>query len=201
MTVYSKFCIICNTQFLTLRISTLFCSKNCANRSRNLPVSLKEKLVRRNSKFSMSMLNHVDRDGTINKRQIVEFDPLDRLKQQRKTSKTEESLLWERAAEQARARGIDPTARQKNTSVYVQKGLADPDMRNFKLAEDDTEIIENIDTGFGSHVLDEQMKSQIYELKEHEIPIVNVKEKEEQPQPQQGGLRKFGSLSGGKNGK
>lgn len=197
MTVYSKFCILCNGQFLTMRISTLFCSKNCSNKARTLPVSLKEELIRRNSKFTMSMLNHVDRDGTIKHRQIVETDPLRRLRQQQKTSKAEESLLWERAAEQARARGIDPTVRQKNTSVYVPIGMADPDMRNFTLDEDNP-------TGFGSHVLDEKMKSQIYELKEHEIPVVNVKEKEDIPeqqtQPQQPiGLRKFGSLGGNNN--
>lgn len=203
MTVYSKFCILCNKQFLTMRISTLFCSKNCANRMRSIPVSLKEQLIQRNSKFAMSMLNHVDRDGTIKQRQIVEFDPLQRLKQQQKSTKAEESILWERGAEQARARGIDPTPRQKNTSVYVQRSLADPEMRDFKLAEDDDS------TGFGSHVLDAEMKSKIYTLKDEEIPVLNVKDSSpdttlitgsKQTQPQQPiGLRKFGSL-GGKNG-
>lgn len=85
MAIYSKLCILCNDEFKTMRISTLFCGKKCANRARALPISIKESLVRRNTQFTM----------------ITDRRPAH-------TVKDEEALLMALAKEEVRKRGIKP---------------------------------------------------------------------------------------------
>jgi len=57
--VYSKICIMCNREFKTNRISTVFCSippRKCANASRKLPPRMKEQLIKRSQQFTMSVV-------------------------------------------------------------------------------------------------------------------------------------------------
>lgn len=56
MALYSKICIICSKSFLTQRISTAYCSKKCANRSRSIPDKLLESLMKRAKKFTVNTL-------------------------------------------------------------------------------------------------------------------------------------------------
>lgn len=83
MAIYSKICIMCNRDFRTMRISTLFCGKRCANRSRSLPLSMRESLVKRASGFTM----------------VEDNRPNHRIKD-------ENGLLMALALEEARKRGI-----------------------------------------------------------------------------------------------
>lgn len=55
--IYSKFCIICSTEYESTRRNSVFCSKKCNNRARYLPEKLLNELIARNARFTMSVAN------------------------------------------------------------------------------------------------------------------------------------------------
>jgi len=64
MALYSKICIICNSEFKTMRISSVYCGKVCANRSRKLPQKMKQSLIQRASQFTFSTLEQMGMERT-----------------------------------------------------------------------------------------------------------------------------------------
>lgn len=50
---YTKICPICSKAFDCLKVSTIFCSKKCNNRTRYLPRHMIAELVRRNNAYSI----------------------------------------------------------------------------------------------------------------------------------------------------
>jgi len=57
--MYAKICIVCQKKFHALRINKLYCSKQCANRTRYLPRELVEQLIERNSKYAIKATRYV----------------------------------------------------------------------------------------------------------------------------------------------
>lgn len=53
MTRYKKICIICSKNYVARRISTVFCSKRCANKSRALPTRMLESLMKRSMDYTV----------------------------------------------------------------------------------------------------------------------------------------------------
>lgn len=54
MPIYQKVCVIDQKLFSTTRLSTLFCSKHCRNRSRYMKPALLAQLVQRNQAFTIN---------------------------------------------------------------------------------------------------------------------------------------------------
>jgi hypothetical protein len=173
-TRYLKLCIICQGKFYALKANAIYCSKKCANRTRYLPKKLIASLVRRNTEFTIEVDDLSFIPGA------TRSNPLG----------NELAIAQAHAVELARQRGITPPS---------------PGSKQYQ------DNVDRISTsGFGSHDIDEEMRSMMHELKEDEIPVINSKELEakleqeemakalhiQQLQPQQGGLRKFGSLKG-----
>lgn len=73
---FNKICPICSKSFQCKKISTLFCSKKCNNRTRYLPKHLIQELVRRNNNYTYEANNFTaitrDESGVMN---VVGYKP------------------------------------------------------------------------------------------------------------------------------
>lgn len=105
---------MCDKEFRTMKINSLFCSKLCGNRSRSLPAKLKQSLVKRSYRFSVLEDNRPEH--------IISSDI---------------ALCEYNAREEAKRRGIKPSTVIEDNLKYINTtDPANGDSTGFKKQEE-----------------------------------------------------------------
>lgn len=124
MAIYSKICIMCNNEFRTMRINSVFCGKRCGNRSRTLPPQIRQNLIGRNSQFTM----------------VLDTRPKHRIQD-------ENGLLMALAKAEAKRRGIVDRDVIDNTKYINTIDPANGDSTGFGVKQEDkndnTSVVDN----------------------------------------------------------
>lgn len=193
MPVYNNICIVCQRKFVSTRIDAVYCpdkqvingieiKSNCRSRARSLPDNLKESLIRRNRNFKMKATSHVaDVYDAAGRESAIGYIPEGATKEnplgkdeglvlaliREMKQKKDDDIERERLK-----RKYDPQLQDREDNSNEQKGFD-------STVDSHSHGISNIsNSGFGSKEPDVEMLAQQFELPEDMIPVLSVKETE-----------------------